>query len=85
MRDPFVLPDQVEEEAKIKKIEFYKLMYPRFALFCLLVLMTGGILLLLCKWKDTLATKLMGTRCRPHEATLLIVFGGGKKLFKDHY
>ena len=85
MREPFVLPDQVEEEAKIKKIEFYKSTYPRLVLFGLFALVTGGILFLLCKWKETLTIKIVGTRCKPHEAKYLIVFGVGKRLLKDCY
>lgn len=73
-----MLPEQVEEEAKIGSIEYYKTTFPRLVLFSLLILCTGGTILLLCKWKDTLHIKLRCVKCRPAEAGYLLVFGAGK-------
>jgi len=79
-RGVFVLPDQVEEEAKIISVETYKVTIPRMILFVILTIGTCGALLLICKWKNTLATLILGARVSSADATRLLVSGADKSV-----
>ena len=77
-RDCFILPENVEDEAKIIKIESYQTTTARLILFYTLAVVTGGVFLLLCKWMTSIIIYVKYMKTTPGKATALLIFGLGK-------
>lgn len=69
----FVLPENVEDEARITEIECYKPTTARVILFYTLAIVTAGVFLLLCKWFPSLIISVKYVRTSPTEAKAYMI------------
>jgi len=74
----FISPENVEDEAKIIKIESYQTTITRTILFWTFGVLTGGAFLLLCKWMNSLIISVKYTKTTPEKATAHLILGLGK-------
>ena len=74
----FISPENVEDEAKIIKLESYQTTTGRVILFWFLAVLTGGAFLLLCKWMNSWIIAVKYIKTTPEKATAHLIFGLGK-------
>lgn len=71
-------PVDVEDEAKIIKVAFYRPSKLKLAFFYLFSVLTLGLLLLLSKWTLQRRIKLKYKKTSCQDATLLVIEGQGR-------
>lgn len=71
------MPNNVEEEGKITKILCYKETLLKLLTYYLLIVFSGGLVYLLCKWIESLHIRLTKQVCRLQEAEYVLVFCAG--------
>jgi len=74
-------PIDVEDEARISNINFYKNSKLKLCLFYFLCLITLGMIALITKWSLTWRLKLKYKACRFGHAKIVVVKGEGKRYY----
>ena len=73
----FKHPEDVEEEAKIKRIDFYRRSFLKIAFYYLFSIITLGMVALLAKWKINFRVLFKYYKSTLHDAEYLIITGQG--------
>ena len=73
----FRLPEDVEEEAKISRLDFYRRSFLKISFFYFFSIISLGMAALLAKWKLSFRVLFKYNKASPQDAEFIIITGQG--------